>query len=175
MGRVLDEIITVSKKYKIPHEAVFGSNKKFGTSRDWRVVAARWRVIHNLCVDNENKVPYHTVAYYLRLDTSSVKYALKKMKKEGHDCMDKKIENMYYKSISRQKNRDLEIKSRRRKKELEKFLSDIHKLIGGVAGEIAISLAARRIHGGSFTLKQWVENLRAAADKIEEKVNADSN
>jgi len=35
---------------------------------------------------------------------------------------------------------------------MEKFLSDIHKLIGGVAGEIAIALATRRVTGGKFVL-----------------------
>jgi len=58
---------------------------------------------------------------------------------------------------------------------MEKFLSDIHKLIGGVAGEIAIALATRRITGGKFALQRWAKYLREAADKIEEKVNADSN
>jgi hypothetical protein len=58
---------------------------------------------------------------------------------------------------------------------MEKFLSDIHKQIGGVAGEIAIALATRKVHGGNFTLSRWAKYLREAADKIEEKVNADSN
>ena len=56
---------------------------------------------------------------------------------------------------------------------MEKFLSDIHKLIGGVAGEIAIALATRRVTGGKFALQRWAEHLRKAADIIEEKLNGD--
>jgi hypothetical protein len=58
---------------------------------------------------------------------------------------------------------------------VEKFLSDIHRQIGGVAGEIAIALATRRVHGGKFALQRWAKYLRKAADLIEEKLNDTSN
>jgi len=58
---------------------------------------------------------------------------------------------------------------------MESFLSDIHKEIGSVAGEIAISLATRRVPGGKFTLQRWAKYLRQAADKIEKRLDVDSN
>ena len=47
------------------------------------------------------------------------------------------------------------------------LLEHAHKLIGGVAGEIAVALARRRLHGGTGILKQWADKLREAANILE--------
>ena len=52
---------------------------------------------------------------------------------------------------------------------MEDLLSNIHKIIGQVGGEIAISLAKRRVEGGKTTLNRWIELLRKAADMLEHR------
>lgn len=50
------------------------------------------------------------------------------------------------------------------------FLEGLHKTIGAVAGEICIALTIFKIPGGIRALERWAENLRTAADEIEEYV-----
>ena len=47
------------------------------------------------------------------------------------------------------------------------LLTAVHKLVGAVAGEVAIALARRRLHGGTETLARWACVLREAAGMLE--------
>lgn len=52
---------------------------------------------------------------------------------------------------------------------MEELLNNIHKILGQVGGEIAISIVRRRVEGGKTTLQKWMKLLRKAADMIEQK------
>lgn len=49
------------------------------------------------------------------------------------------------------------------------LLERAHKLVGGVAGQIAIALARRKLQGGDGQLLMWAKALREAADLLERK------
>ena len=54
---------------------------------------------------------------------------------------------------------------------MEKFLENIHKIVGGVAGEVCIAIVIKRVSGGRTTLRRWVSELRRAADLLDDKIN----
>jgi len=105
MGKILDAIDAVAKEYGIPRDLIFGAKNKVGTCRDFRASAARWKIVYNLCI--KDNMPYCHIAYYLKLDPTTVRNAAKRMQQEGHDYMDKKLNNIKPKSKCRRYNRDL--------------------------------------------------------------------
>ena len=54
---------------------------------------------------------------------------------------------------------------------MEKLLEGVHKIIGGVAGEVCMSIVMKRVSGGRKTLIRWVAELRRAADLLDSKIN----
>lgn len=54
---------------------------------------------------------------------------------------------------------------------MEKLLEGVHKIIGGVAGEVCMSIVMKRVSGGRKTLIRWVTELRRAADLLDSKIN----
>ena len=57
-------------------------------------------------------------------------------------------------------------------KNTRQFLEDLHKDIGRVTGEVCIAITITKISGGKRTLARWSENLRRAADDIDEQLKA---
>jgi hypothetical protein len=50
---------------------------------------------------------------------------------------------------------------------MQKELEELHKLLGRVCGEIVMSLTLRKVTGGKYTLRKWLDLLREAAQKLE--------
>jgi len=92
MGKILDAIDDVAKQYGIHRGMILGASSRRGTCRDFRASAARWKIIYLFCI--EENMPCCHVAYYLKLDPTTVRNAVKRMKKEGHDYMDQKLKNI---------------------------------------------------------------------------------
>jgi hypothetical protein len=92
MGKILDAIDEVAKEYGIHRDLIFGAKNKVGTCRDFRASAARWKIIYLFCI--KENMPYCHVAYYLRLNPTTVRNAGKRMEKEGHDYMDQRLKNI---------------------------------------------------------------------------------
>ena len=53
------------------------------------------------------------------------------------------------------------------KKFMQKELEELHRLLGRLCGEIAITLSLHRITGGKYTLRKWLDLLREAEKKLE--------
>jgi hypothetical protein len=50
---------------------------------------------------------------------------------------------------------------------MQKELEELHRLLGRLCGEIAITLSLHRITGGKYTLRKWLDLLREAEKKLE--------
>jgi hypothetical protein len=92
MGKILDAIDAAAKEYGIDVNMIMGSKDRKGTCRDFRASAARWKIIYNFCI--EENMPYCHIAYYLKIDHTTVRNAAKRMEKEGHDYMDQRLKNI---------------------------------------------------------------------------------
>jgi hypothetical protein len=53
----------------------------------------------------------------------------------------------------------------------QEFLEHIHKQIGQVSGEIVIALTLKKITNGRTAMKRWAQQLRSAANTIDEQTN----
>jgi chromosomal replication initiation ATPase DnaA len=110
MGKISDAIDTVAKEYGIHRDMILGSKARKGTCRDFRASAARWKIIYNFCV--EENMPYCHIAYYLNVDHTTVINAAKKMKEQGRDYMDQKLQNINNQTKYRHTIKDLKRKHR---------------------------------------------------------------
>ena len=50
-------------------------------------------------------------------------------------------------------------------------LEALHKLVGGVAGEICMALTRRRVNGGPNAMREWARRLRQAANAVDRMVD----